>query len=133
MITWMPMTQNDLYLVAAKDGTAVRILDTVELTDGTHTVLRGMTGNLIEHSGGFCHAEKIAKLVSRPELVPATLLVNSAHVTNNKPDGVFYTLRFPIHLTGQTKMIDGARGNTLHYEAVVNGKLHWIDRYAIVN
>lgn len=58
----------------------------------------------------------------------ALLIVNSAHITKDKPNQVFYNVKIPVTLTGNTKRIN----NELHHETLINNEKHWISYYSLI-
>ena len=57
------------------------------------------------------HVTTTNSVVPVPNTSCSTLIVNSAHVTNDKPDGVCFNIRVPVLLTGNVKKIDGPLGD----------------------
>lgn len=125
---------NDFFIAAkTKKGGSIRYRDVVMLADETLTTIIAQTGDLVQHTGGFCTEDKIVDVVTRPTYVLATFFVNSAHVTNDKPDGVCYNLKIPVLLTCKTKNVKGHLMGDKHYEAVFpNGDVHWVHEYSLL-
>jgi hypothetical protein len=125
---------SDFYFpIATKKGEAVRYGDSVKLTSGYCVKAKGMCGEMLEHSQGFSPAEHLAEIVERVALIPATFHINSAHFTNDKPDGVCWNLKIPVMLTGKKQEIVGHLSGTRHYEVLfADGKVYWIHEYSLI-
>ena len=72
------------------------------------------------------HGAKIKHKIPNP--MNAFLIINSAHITKDKPNQVFYNVKIPVTLTGNTKRIN----NELHHETLINNEKHWISYYSLI-
>lgn len=61
-------------------------------------------------------------------LKPATMIVNGSGYTKNFPTPNF---RFPIAVTGRSKVIRREVEEANHLECVIGGELHWVDEFFV--
>lgn len=52
--------------IVARSGEVVKVGDVVKLMDETLTTVKGQTGDLMEHTGGFCTSSEVLKVDYRP-------------------------------------------------------------------
>lgn len=127
------MRNFNINALTSKGGMSLRHGDTVKLTDETITKIIGQTGDIVQHTGGFCTSDKIVERVMRPAYITAKMTINSIHVTAHKPDGVYFNIKIPVLLTGNTSHITGNSFGGRHYEVVLpGGDVHWISSHALI-
>lgn len=59
----------------------------------------------------------------------AYLFVNNAHVSKDKPNGVFYNIYIPVLLTGKKKTINDED----HYEVKLDDTTHYVSFYNLLD